>query len=100
MKVRISLIGYPMAPGPERHDATKGDQRSPDAMDLEDGLRVARFRANLNLVDPLACARIAFIQNVTGKLFEDDWVGATELVRWPLWRERSAWARGAKWCQR
>jgi hypothetical protein len=32
-----------MAPGPERPDAAKGDQRSPDAMDLELGIRVARL---------------------------------------------------------
>ncbi|MDI3567601.1 IS110 family transposase [Bradyrhizobium sp. Arg816] len=35
-------------------------------------------------------------QNVTGQLLADDWVGAIELVRWRLWRERSAWARGAR----
>jgi hypothetical protein len=35
-----------MAPGPERPDAAKGDQRSPDAMDLRLGIRVVRFRAN------------------------------------------------------
>lgn len=40
------------------------------------------------------------IQNVTGQLLADDWVGAIELVRWRLWRERSAWARGARWCRR
>jgi oxalate decarboxylase family bicupin protein len=39
-------------------------------------------------------------QNVTGQLLADDWVGAIELVRWRLWRERSAWARGARWCRR
>ncbi|WP_461336203.1 serine hydrolase domain-containing protein [Bradyrhizobium liaoningense] len=38
-------------------------------------------------------------QNVTGQLLADDWVGAIELVRWRLWRERSAWARGARWCR-
>jgi hypothetical protein len=32
-----------MASGPERPDAAKGDQRSPDAMDLVLGIRVARF---------------------------------------------------------
>jgi hypothetical protein len=25
-------------------------------------------------------------QNVTGQLLADDWDGATESVRWPLWR--------------
>jgi len=36
-----------MAPGPERPDAAKGDQRSPDAMDYGfGGIRVVRFRAN------------------------------------------------------
>ena len=39
-------------------------------------------------------------QNVTGQLLADDWVDAIELVRWRLWRERSAWARGARWCRR
>nr|WP_257187529.1 MULTISPECIES: hypothetical protein [Bradyrhizobium] len=39
-------------------------------------------------------------QNVTGQLLADDWVGAIELVRWRLWRERSVWARGARWCRR
>jgi hypothetical protein len=32
-----------MTSGPERPDAAKGDQRSPDAMDLRLGIRVARF---------------------------------------------------------
>src|ERR1700726_3725031 len=40
------------------------------------------------------------IQNVTGQLPADDWGGVTESVRWPLWRERSAWARGAGWFRR
>jgi hypothetical protein len=36
-----------MTSGPERPDAAKGDQRSPDAMDLKlAGIRVVRFRAN------------------------------------------------------
>jgi hypothetical protein len=39
-------------------------------------------------------------QNVTGQLLADDWGGVTESVRWPLWRERSAWARGARSCRR
>jgi len=38
-------------------------------------------------------------QNVTGQLLADDWVGAIELVRWRLWRERSAWARSGRWCR-
>jgi len=32
-----------MTSGPERPDAEKGDQRSPDAMDLGLGIRVVRF---------------------------------------------------------
>jgi hypothetical protein len=34
-----------MAPGPERPDAAKGDQRSPVALDLRWGIRVARSPA-------------------------------------------------------
>ena len=39
-------------------------------------------------------------QNVTGQLLADECSSATKLVRWPLWRERSAWARGARSCRR
>ncbi|MGY3629428.1 hypothetical protein ACVWWI_006359 [Bradyrhizobium sp. USDA 3686] len=39
------------------------------------------------------------IRIVTGQLLAGDWVAAIELVRWRLWRERSAWARGGRWCR-
>ncbi|MGY4416666.1 hypothetical protein ACVWW4_008402 [Bradyrhizobium sp. LB7.1] len=39
-------------------------------------------------------------QNVTGQLLADDCSSATKLFRWPLWRERSAWVRGARCCRR
>jgi hypothetical protein len=41
--LRSSRILVSMAPGPERPDAAKGDQRSPDAMDLRLDIRVIRF---------------------------------------------------------
>jgi hypothetical protein len=33
-----------MASGPERPDAVKGDQGSPDAMDFKSGIRVIRLQ--------------------------------------------------------
>ena len=53
----------------------------------------------LDRLDPDTRAH-CLTQNVTGQLLADDWGGVTESVRWPLWRERSAWARGARWCRR
>jgi hypothetical protein len=46
-----------MAPGPERPDAAKGDQRSPDAMDLRLGIRVVRFPGEQCGHDAVASSR-------------------------------------------
>jgi hypothetical protein len=54
-----------MASGPERPDAAKGDQRSPDAMDLRLGIRVIRFRANnagiMRVLDGIATSRLLML---------------------------------------
>jgi DNA replication protein DnaC len=39
-------------------------------------------------------------RNVTGEVSVDDWGSAAESARWRSWRELSAWARGARFCQR
>ena len=46
--------------------------------------------------DPAHC----LTRNVTGEVSVDDWGSAAESARWRSWRELSAWARGARFCQR
>jgi DNA replication protein DnaC len=57
--------------------------------------RGERYRQN----PPLKGAH-CLTRNVTGEVSADDWGGATESARWCSWRERSAWARGARFCRR
>jgi hypothetical protein len=39
-------------------------------------------------------------RDVTGQIPADEWAGVTESGRWRRWRDRSAWARGARFCRR
>ncbi|WP_244608763.1 hypothetical protein [Bradyrhizobium algeriense] len=81
----------------------RDDQGQPVLGSPRSGRETADFLRNAYadipaVVEAMRAHRLT--QNVTGQLLADDWGDVTESVRWPLWRERSAWARGARSCRR
>jgi hypothetical protein len=71
--------------------------RKPDQLRRREGYRQSSPHQGVKNLDADAHC---LILNVTEQLLADDWGGVTESVRWPLWRERLAWARGARWFRR
>ena len=75
MTARTALFycgpAFSSTPGPERPDAAKGDQRSPDAMDQGfGGIRVVRFRANNADIMKVRCVNLYSIAADVAEIVE------------------------------